>query len=138
MAIVVGEGTLLKVEISSTLTTVAQLVSMEYSGVEVVSVPTTVINTTGAKSFRPGTIPDSGELTFTLFYDPADTVHANILTNTKAPAVRNWSVTYTDTGGAVDTFAGFVTKFAPNGFEQESNVGASVTIKITGAITLTP
>jgi hypothetical protein len=138
MAIVVAEGTLLKVEIASTLTTVAQLVTMEYSGIEVVSVPTTGLATTTAKTFRPGALPDSGELTFNLFYDPADTVHANILTNTKAPAVRNWSVTYTDTGGAVDTFAGFVTSFAINGFEQESNVGATITIKITGATTLTP
>lgn len=118
---------------STTYTTIGQVLSIEGPSNEVGSVETTNLSST-RKTYRP-TLPDGGELTFELEYDPSDTAGHKFLRGlADAPQVLSWQVGYPLSPVVKDTFQGFLTKFAPSAGGPEENLTASVTIKVTGAV----
>jgi len=99
---------------------------------EVGTVDTTVLTST-AKTFRP-TLPDPGELTFELDFDPTDsTTHQKLENLAITPAMHGWQITYATTPPKICTVQGMLTKFEPSAGGVEENLTASVTVKCSGA-----
>jgi hypothetical protein len=130
------QGTKLQIKVGSVFT--------DIPGVEGLSGPTgtkqqidvTAINDTAAK-FVAG-LPDYGEVTFRLFWDPSDTTHQELLTayNT-ANSSSEFQIVCSDAGAAVIAFAGQVTGWQWS-FEKGQAATAEVTIKVSGNVTITP
>jgi hypothetical protein len=131
-----SQGTQLAVKIASTFTPIP--------GVEGLSGPTgtkqqievTALNDTAAK-FVAG-LPDYGEVTFTLYWDPSDTTQQKLLTSYQtANSTDDFKITCSDAGAADVAFSGQVT-----GWKWNLNKGAAasvdVTVKVSGNVVVTP
>lgn len=136
MAIVPGEGTELKLSISSTLTTIAQLVSIDPAEKTRPAIDTSDLAST-ARTFRAGML-DNGELSGVLHYDPGVVTHAALTTSIDAGTLETWELIFNDAGDAKYGFSAFLTKFKPTGTEIDGNLGAEFAIKISGAVVITP
>lgn len=86
-----------------------------------------------AHEFKPGLL-DNGEVTFELFHLPADTQHADLITMLGETTPTNFRITFTDSPATTWTFPAYVTGFS-NDFASDDDIKASVTLKVTGAIT---
>lgn len=129
-------GTILSVDklgTGVTFTTIDQVLSIDGPSNEVGSAETTHL-LSARKTYRP-TLPDGGELSFELEYDPSDTAgHAYLRGLADAPAILTWRVSYPTSPVIHDTFEGFLTKFGTSAGGPEENLTASATIKVTGAV----
>lgn len=86
------------------------------------------------------TILRSGEMTLDIVYDPVNDTHDATATTGLAYALKNkvlrqFALTFPNTGATVWTFNGYVTGFEPSA-PHDGALTASVTIKITNAPTL--
>ena len=134
-----GLGTLLKLKIAGTFTTIGQRVSIEGPDAELGIRDTTHLDSQ-YKGKRP-TLPDLGKISLKVFYDPNDTTHqtarAKVFTPPSTPDL--FQLAYADGLGtnAIDAFSGYIKKWTPNGMEVEETLGADVEIEITDAYTFT-
>lgn len=120
---------------SSSYTTIGQVLSIDLEP-EVGSVETTNLSST-TKTYRP-TLPDGGEVSLELEYDPTDTAgtHGFLKTISGTPAIYSWTITYPTTPSKTDVFSAFLTKGpGRSAGGPEENLTGAVTLKITGAIT---
>lgn len=136
MAYTPGQGTVLQLNISSSYTTVAQVKSLTPPSSEMGTVETTII-TDSVKTFM-ATIRDSGEASFTIEWDPANSTHAQLWTIHRSGALSDWKIIFNDAGDCEATFSGILTKFPWDEIDVESVVMIPITIKISGDITVTP
>lgn len=85
-----------------------------------------------AKAFLPG-IPDSGEISFSGQYDPADTQHQGVYSDWAAGTSATWTITLAST---TKTFAatGYVQDLQMSGSQTEAGTWSGK-IKLTGALT---
>lgn len=131
MAINVGQGTILK----NGSTTIAQVVEVDGPEVTVGTKETTNLSST-SKTYR-AQLPDSGTVSATIQYDPADTTHVALTTliNTWPQAAAAYSVTF-NTAATTDkaTFSAILTKFKPKGMNEDDNLEADIEFKITGLV----
>ena len=128
-----GKGTLLKLSISSTFTTIGQRVSLEGPSSKLgIRNPTHLDSTYVAK--RP-TIPDLGQIKGKLWYDPNDAVHGPLRAKVYSPptAPDLWKLIYADgdTTPSYDAFSGYLTEFSVTGMEVEGTLEADFTIELT-------
>lgn len=130
------QGTALQVKISAAFVTVP--------GVEGLSGPTgtkqqievTAMNDTAAK-FVSG-LPDYGEVTFRLYWDPSDSAHQHLLTSYQTPnSTDEFKLVCSDAGAAEVLFNGQVTGWQWS-FEKGQAATVEVTIKVSGNVTVTP
>jgi hypothetical protein len=90
-----------------------------------------------AKKFVAG-LPDYGEVTFNLFWDPADSTHQYLLTSYQtANKTEKWKIIASDAGAATAAFDGQVTGFKWS-FQKGAAATVAVTIKVSGNVTVTP
>lgn len=80
---------------------------------------------------------DPGELTAEIVWDPANATHTAFITDLVARTITTWHVVWPDAGAADWAFSAMVTGFAPSA-PVDGELSASVTLKISGAITITP
>jgi len=106
----------------------AEILDVTPPGMSREAIETTHQGTTGQKTFMPADLYDSGELGFDIHFNP-DT----------SPPIGSAAETITITfpSGATWAFTGFMTGYAPSA-PLEDKMTASVTVKVTGAITITP
>lgn len=116
-------------------TALGQLLSVKPPGIAVTDVKTTKRGDT-AQKFRPGLIPDFGEVSFRLQYDPA--LHDDLTDLMAAPATRSWKVIHKSSTGttlATAAFQGHLKAWEPDEGEEESDYVVAGTIKVSGAVT---
>jgi hypothetical protein len=136
-----GAGATLSYKIgsASTFTNIAQLVDFEEGGTKVDDIETTLLSST-AKTFIPS-IPDSGDITLTIYQVPGDPGDIQLRTLVNTPQVIAWQIQYPDgtspTTGSTETFSGYVNSYAPKGFAIGEKLTADIGIKISGLITPT-
>ena len=84
-------------------------------------------------------LPNFGEFSFSLFWDPSETTHQNLKTNFDATdgSLLYFKVTMDDAGAAEYTFSGFVKQWQLSHAKGAANK-CDVVVKVTGAITVTP
>lgn len=125
-----ASGAKIQVNINSALTTIPGVEGIPAFGAEKSQIETTPIDAT-AKTFI-GDVPDYGEVTLNLMWDPADTVHQYLATSAATPAKsEGFKVIY---GSNNATFAGEVMSFKPS-FNKGSAKVAECKIKLSSAVT---
>lgn len=132
-------GTTLAYSIDAGVTWVAigQVLSISGAGGGEVGKRDTTNLASAAKTYAP-TIPDNGEPSFEINWDPTDTAHVQLMTWKDTPAAVNpqWKVTFATTGTHTSVFAGFVSNFdGPNAGGVDDNLTATVTITVSGPVT---
>lgn len=140
MAIYLSKGVTLSVCTTAGATTpftkLAQILSVDGPSSTVDSVETTNLDSE-RREFRPG-LPDGGELSLDLEFDPGDTGHVFLRGAADAPDTYSFQVSYpTLPKATLDTALGFVTEFAPKSGAPGEKITASCKIKITGAVVTT-
>ena len=105
MAKVQVKGTVIKQEISSVLTAVAQITEFSHSGAESETFDATTIDTSGAgKEYNQTGYSEGGSVDFSIFYDPALAGHQALTDLVATPAECNFDITFADTGATNCTF----------------------------------
>ena len=104
MAKVASKGTVLKQEISSTFTAVAQLTELSYSGGESETFDTTCLDSGVGKTLGQTGYSEAGEVSLGGFYDPALAGHQAISDLVTTPADNNWKIIFADSGTTAMTF----------------------------------
>lgn len=118
MALVVSKGTVLKQEIASVFTAVAQLKSIGFDGAESETFESTTLDSGVGKRHTPTGYSEGGSFTASGFYDPALVGHQSLTDLVSVPATQNWKCIFAD--GALTEMA-FAT------------AGAGATIKVDPA-----
>jgi len=132
MAKVKVKGTVIKQEISSVLTPVAQITEFDQSGGESETFDATTIDTSGAgKEYEATGYSEGGTFGFSVFYDPALSGHQAITDLITTPAECNWDITFADTGATNCTFASAGVGWDMTG-AMNDGLKASVSLKLTG------
>ena len=103
MALIVGKGAVLKQDISSTLTAIAQVISIDHSGATSETFKSSTLSTSGAgHEYKATGYAEGGSVDFELFYDSELAGHQALTDDITTPAERDYSVTLT--GGTEMTF----------------------------------
>lgn len=132
MADVVGKGTVLKQTIASTLTAVAQVESISFSGAQNQTVEVPTLDAPDA--FMPHVATgwtEGGSVAFGINYDPALAGHQAISDLLPTPANVDWTVTYADTAVTVQEFTSAGVGFGAT-VDAANVLKASVDLKLTG------
>ena len=105
MAKVQVKGTVIRQEISSVLTAVAQITEFSHSGAESETFDATTIDTSGAgKEYSQTGYSEGGSVDFSIFYDPALAGHQALTDLVTTPAECNFDITFADAGATNCTF----------------------------------
>lgn len=125
---------------SGTFTLIANVTTFSHAGGGTMGQRETTNLASTSHTFAP-TIPDNGEFTFSLNFDPIDTTHVFVraLKDANSLGFNAMKVTYNDgVTPSTDVFSAFVTSFdGINGDGVDDNLTADITMKVTGAVTHT-
>ena len=124
-------GTQLKVRISGTYTLVQDGRGGAGLGGESPEIEVTPIDETATRHYLVD-LPNPGELTWRMNYVPGQTVQNYLLAAWKAGTKEAFQVIWSD--GQITSFDAFVKNFVRT-IEGGREVGADLTLKITGSIT---
>lgn len=119
--------------------TIAEVKSIKGPSIEVSTIDVTTHSSAASGNYRefiPSLI-DAGEIELDLNWTPADTTHANIWTDLTSRTKRDWWLQTTANAAGASAnlqFSGYVVGF-PKEFPTDDVQSATITIKITGAIT---
>lgn len=134
MAKLKGKGTTLQQTISSVLTDVAQVISIDLSGEASEDYDSTTLDGAAYKTKELTGYTEPGSLSAELFFDPALAGHAAIVALMTAPATCVWKLKYSDSGPSSLTYTS-----TGLGLDQKvvTNDGLKATLKMnrTGAPT---
>lgn len=137
-----ASGTTLGFKLTSggaTYTSVGELKNFDTGGTDIATIDTSILSST-AKTFIPS-IPDNGDVTFSVFLVPGDATVVQLQAWSQSPAVAYWQIQLPDgataTTGTTITFAAFLTNFTAKGFEVDGSPMVDVTLKVTGGVTMT-
>ena len=132
MAKIPVKGTVIKQEISSVLTAVAQITEFSSSGAESETYDATTIDTSGAgKEYEATGYSEGGTFGFGVFYDVALSGHQAITDLITTPAECNWDITFADTGATNCTFTSAGVGWDMTG-AMNDGLKANCTLKLTG------
>lgn len=132
-----AQGTIVAVDETGTGTysTVGLCTSFSHAGGGSVGERDTTVLTSTVRTSAP-TIPDNGEFSFSMLYDPTDAVHVALRGMKDTPVVGGMKVTFNDTGNTTVTAAAWVKEFdGVNGDDVDASLTVDVTMRVTGAVT---
>lgn len=129
-----GAGSRIKVSISSSYTAIEQQTAFTPPSTPHETIETTELGATSL-AFDP-TIPGGGEASVNFNVETAGTAQAYLRTNlTTPPATADAFRTYkADNSTQVNAFSAWITNFQYNEVNPKSIWTASVTLKVTGAV----
>jgi predicted secreted protein len=128
----------LKVDISGTYTTIAQIRDISGPSLSANAIEVTHRDGGGWKAFIAG-LRDGGEITFDLIFDPDLTTHSpsaagGLITLLSAGTKNNFRVSFADATATTATFAAIATAFEPK-MPLDDAQTADATLKVSGTIT---
>lgn len=86
-----------------------------------------------SKQFRPSCQIESGTVSFSFYYDPANATHVALRGQlVTSPTTNEYRMEYSD--GTTHTFDAFPTSINMTGTELESEVACEIELRITGDI----
>lgn len=133
-----GFGTLLKRgdgTSNETFTTVLEVVNISGPGETLELIDATHMESPNAYREYIPSLLDSGEITFDLNFLPGNATQTVLRTDLTNRTKRNWKLVFTDSALTTYVFAGYVTSHEP-GAQIDDKLSCSVTIKVTGPVTL--
>jgi hypothetical protein len=136
MAYTPGSGSLLKVTITATPTTIAQqskfgAITKKRARIDVTGLADTL------EVLKPG-IKRFDAVAFEGWYDPADTTHQYLQTSYAGALTEAWTIVEADAGAANITFSGWLEQLAYGEQAVDGYVTISGLIVLTTDITVTP
>ncbi len=134
-AVYAGQGTVLKMTISSTLTAIAQVTEIDGPGMSTGTKETT--NLASTIITRRAQLPDPGTISATIQYDPTDATHTFLTTTAGSwpQAAVACEIDFPVSTTHKAAFSAILTKFAPKGMNEEDNLEADIELQVTTAIT---
>lgn len=127
MAVLKAKGTLLKMDISSTMTTIAQVTGIRGPGATAGMIDTTKL--TSDWMGKLAEIPDGGQVTFSLLFDKDLATHQAI-TDIFAGAATDFEIHWNGSATNKWDFSAIVAGFSPTG-ETNDAIRADVTLEVT-------
>lgn len=131
---IAGKGATLKVTIASTATALGQMTKITPPKMERGEIDTTHLLSVW-KEFIAA-IAEGGEVEFTVEWNPEDTGHAYLWTSFQAGTTEVWLITLSD--GTTIGFSGFIKSFPWDELSNETVSTIKFTLRISGAVTITP
>jgi hypothetical protein len=128
------KGTVIKQTITAVLTAVAQVIDFTHDGAENETYDSTTIDGGVGKSYDVTGYSEGGNVSMSLFYDPALAGHKAITTYIGTPASCAWTITTTDGSTTVNAFTVAGVGFGFNG-SMNDGLKCDVSLKITGLMT---
>lgn len=104
MAKVKCKGMVLSHTVGTSLTALAQITDFEESGAEAQTYDSTTLDGGVFKTYDPTGFSEPGEISGTLFYDPALAGHQNITDQIAAPATNAGQVTFANSATTTKAF----------------------------------
>lgn len=99
MAKIISKGTVLKQDISSTLTAIAQIISFSLDGAEVQTFNSnTLDNTSAGIPYDVTGYTEGGSMSGELFFDPVLAGHQEMTDSLITPAKKDYEVVWADAG----------------------------------------
>lgn len=133
---IAGYGTQLLVEVSAVLTAIPQLKDFTLPTGETDQIDVTAQDSPNrTKEYIAGFI-ETGELDAEFFFDPNNEVHQELWALKESGTTVSWQVIAPDTEDTTFDFEAFVTALEVN-FPVEDALTCSMTIKLSGAVTMT-
>lgn len=131
MAKVKCKGMVLSHTVGTSLAAIAQIVDFQESGAEVQVYDSTTLDGSVFKTYDVTGYSEPGEISGTLFYDPALAGHQNITDIIAAPATNVGKVTFADSGSTTKSFTAVGHAF---GYVAAMNDGlkGNFKVKLTG------
>lgn len=111
-----------------------EIASFDGPNQERASIDTTHLGTTSAMTFTPGTLVNSGEISLTVWYDPDSPPP---IAQPPETITITWPLPSGQSTAATSAATGFITSVGRTN-PLEEKIEASITIKLSGAITETP
>lgn len=138
MATTRGQGTLLKVSIAASYTTISQRTSVTPPKKNRAKIETTDLDSTAETSI-PG-IMRVGECDMVLNYDPAAATHAYLEASIDAGSqtAESFKLIYSDSGAAEEAFTAWVMELGREEATTDGLMKCAVKLCVTGLNTLTP
>ena len=139
MAFVSSQGAELQVEISSVFTPIPQLQGFPWPAINTQFENVTTLDASGNFMVYNAIMNDTGEISCTGFWDPANAVHDFLMDNAilATKTALNFKAIANDAGDATMTFSAFVMGFAVTA-EQNASMKFTLTLRVSGAITYAP
>jgi len=130
MAKVIVKGSVVKQDISSTLTAVAQVRSFSHDGAESETTDVTTLDTSGAgKEYLATGYTEGGNFEFEILLDPALSGHQALTDDLTTPAERDYSITFADSGTTEWTFTAAGMSFGVTG-QMSDALTATIGLKL--------
>lgn len=130
MAVITGHGT--TISWGTTTGWTPTCISITGPGATREVLDTTHLGTTGARSKKPGDLPDWQPVTVDYFYEPEDGYPPI------AAVAETITLTNPDAGAATEVFSGFVSGFEGAEHVTDQLMRCTLTIQPAGAVTHTP
>lgn len=132
MAKIKCKGMVLSHTVGTSLTALAQITDFEESGAQMETFDSTTLDGGVFKTFDPTGYSAPGEITGTLFYDPALAGHQNITDIIAAPATNAGQVTFADAATTTKAFTAVGHSF---GYAVNMNDGlkGNFRVQLTGS-----
>jgi hypothetical protein len=131
MAKIVGKGTVISHTIASTLTPIAQVISIALAGAASQTFDDTALDGTVFMTRSPTGYSAPGTCALELFFDPALTGHQAITDLIAAPASNAMRVTYANSGATTQSFTTCGVEVGVT-VAMDDGVKMSVTYQISG------
>lgn len=133
MTVIVSKGSKLQHEIASTLTDIAQIISIDGPDAEVETFEADHLgNTNPGIPMKPTGRVAGGSVGFEMFFDPALAGHQDLTDQLLTPAVTNWATVFSD--ATAWPFAGTLKSLAP-AVDLADGLKASGEIELDGLVT---
>lgn len=134
MAVNKCKGTLLKQDLASTYTTVAQVISMGIDGSASEVFKSSTLDQAGAyHTYAQTGYVEPGKATAEIFYDPGLSGHQSVTDVQATPADENWRFVYADTGLSEQSFVGASLEFGV-AVSMDDGLKATIGIQIDGDV----
>ena len=133
MAKLVTKGTVISMGTTTTLTAVAQVLDFSLSGSESENYDSTTIDGGVGKTYAPTGYTESGDFSFSMFWDSALAGCQTITDVVNAPAETYWGLLLADGTTNTATFLGGGVGVGIDG-AMSDGVKGSVSVKISGLV----
>ena len=126
-----SKGTTLQLDIASTFTEVAQVISLTAPDAEVETFDATHLGSSTGREKEPTGFVEGGTVSLSLFFDPTETTHQAMTDLITTPAVSSWKIVWSDT--TEWPFSGVLKSFTPTA-ELADGLKADVSIELDGIV----
>jgi hypothetical protein len=123
----------------SSYVNIGQLVSVGNPGGGEVGERDTTVLSSVAHTNAP-TIPDNGEVTISVNFDPTDAGHNQLISWKNSPPAQMpaWKVDFATVPATMASFSGWVKSIEPTAEGIDDNLTADITVRVSGGSTIGP